>query len=68
MSNIDYNNIVELVNLLYKYVYDTNDTEKYMYTILKPEKININTIIKDNSFEYQFILNSSLEKKDNLKL
>jgi len=68
MSNIDYNNIVELVNLLYKYVYDTNDTEKYMYTILKPEKININTIIKDNSFEYQFILNSSLEKKDNFKI
>jgi hypothetical protein len=66
--SIDYNNIAELVNLLHKFVYDKDDTDQYMYTILKPEKINMNSIIKDNSFEYQFILNSSLEKKDNFKI
>ena len=66
--SIDYNNIVELVNILHKFVYDKDDTDQYMYTILKPEKINMNSIIKDNSFEYQFILNSSLEKKDNFKI
>ena len=66
--SIDYNNIVELVNILHKFVYDKDNTDQYMYTILKPEKINMNSIIKDNSFEYQFILNSSLEKKDNFKI
>jgi hypothetical protein len=66
--SIDYNNIVELVNVLHKYVYDTDNTEQYTYNVFKPEKINMNTIIKDNSFEYQFILNSSLEKKDNFKI
>ena len=66
--SIDYNNIVELVNILHKFVYDKDDTEQYMYNILRPEKINMNTIIKDNNFEYQFIINSSLEKKDNFKI
>jgi len=66
--SIDYNNTVELVNILHKFVYDTEDVNQYMYTILKPEKINMNTIIKDSNFEYQFILNSSLEKKDNFKI
>ena len=66
--SIDYNNIVELVNILHKFVYEKDDTEQYMYTILSPDKINMNIIIKDNSFEHQFILNSSLEKKDNFKM
>ena len=66
--SIDYNNIVEVVNILHKFVYDKDDTEQYMYNVLRPERINMNTIIKDNSFEYQFILNSSLEKKDNFKI
>ncbi len=66
--SIDYNNIIELVNILYNFIYDKHDTEQYMYNILRPEKINMNTIIKDKSFEYQFILNSSLEKKDNFKI
>jgi len=66
--SIDYNNIVELVNVLHKFVYETDKTEEYIYTILKPEKININTIIKDSKFEHQYILNSALEKKDNFKI
>jgi hypothetical protein len=64
--SIEYNNIIELVNILYEFVYGNNKDE-YIYTILKPEKINLKTILKDNSFEYQFILNSSLENKDNFK-
>jgi len=66
--SIDYNNTIELVNILYKFVYETNKEEEYIYTSLKPEKINMNMIIKDDSFEYQYILNSSLEKKDNFKI
>jgi hypothetical protein len=66
--SIDYNNIVELVNILHKFVYEKEYTEQYMYNILRPEKININSIIKDSSFEHQFILNSSLERKDNFKV
>jgi len=65
--SIEYNNIIELVNILYEFVYGKN-TEEYIYTILKPERINMKTLIKDNSFEYQFILNSSLENKDNFKI
>ena len=66
--SIDYNNITELVNILHKFVYETDKTEEYIYTILKPEKININTILKDSNFEHQYILNSALEKKDNFKI
>ena len=66
--SIDYNNIVELVNILHTFIYDKDNSEQYMYNVLRPEKINLNTIIKDNNFEYQFILNSSLEKKDNFKI
>jgi hypothetical protein len=66
--SIDYNNTVELVDILYKFVYDQENSNQYTYVVLKPEKINLNTIIKDKNFEYQYILNSSLAKKDNFKI
>ena len=34
--SIEYNNIIELVNILYEFVYGNNKDE-YIYTILKPE-------------------------------
>jgi hypothetical protein len=75
--SIDYNNTIELINILHKFIYEpdkldkldkTDKTDQYLYMLLKPENINMNTIIKDSSFEYQYILNSSLEKKENFKI
>ena len=72
--SIDYNNTIELINILHKFIYEpdksdkTDNTDQYLYMLLKPENINMNTIIKDSSFEYQYILNSSLEKKENFKI
>ena len=66
--SIDYNNTVELVDILYKFVYEQDNSNQYTYIVLKPEKINFSTIIKDKNFEYQYILNSSLAKKDNFKI
>lgn len=68
--SINYNNTVELVNFLYKFIYEKDSTfkDEYLYTILKPEMINLNTLIKDDNYEYQFILNSSFDKKENFKI
>lgn len=69
--SIDYNNTIELINILHKFIYEPDKSDKsdqYIYMLLKPENINMNTIIKDSSFEYQYILNSSLEKKENFKI
>ena len=56
--SINYNNTVELVNFLYKFIYekDSNFHEEYTYTILKPEMINLNILIKDSNFEHQYLL------------
>jgi hypothetical protein len=68
--SINYNNTVELVNFLYKFIYEKDDKfkDEYLYTILKPEMINLNTLIKNNYYEYQYILNSSFDKKENFKI
>ena len=34
-NNVEYNNIVELVNKLHKFVYESDKMEEYIYTIYK---------------------------------
>ena len=67
--SIDYNNIKKLIELLYEIVYNPNkDTfEKYIYKPFNPLKITIKDLIKDK-FDYQYILNSSFNSKDNFKI
>jgi len=68
--SINYNNTVELVNFLYKFIYEKDEKfkDEYIYTILKPETINLNILIKDSNYEYQYILNSSFNTKENFKI
>jgi hypothetical protein len=67
--SINYNNIKDLVSLMYKYVYDKDTTilTDYNYEKLDWENIKIDDLIGTN-FNYQYILNSNYEKKDNFKI
>ena len=59
--SINYNNIVELLELIYKFVYkpDNDTLENYMYKRLESSNITMNELVKSNDFEYQYILNTS---------
>ena len=51
--NINYNDINNLINFLYEFVYNSNNETyaKYTYVKLNPSKINLNQLIhseKDN--------------------
>lgn len=67
--SINYNNINELIDLLYNYVYkeETKIRDNYQFNNLDINKINISDILKDKDFNYQLILNSSFNK-ENFKL
>ncbi len=67
--SIDYNNIKNLIELLYEIVYNPNKStfEKYIYKPSNPLKITISDLVKDK-FDYQYILNSAFNTKDNFKI
>jgi len=67
--SIDYNNIKDLLSIVYEIAYNPNkDTfNKYVYKPLESSKITIKDLIKDN-FDYKIILNSSFNSKDNFKV
>ena len=64
--SINYNNINELIDLLYNYVYkeETKIRDNYEFNNLDINKINISDILKDKEFNYQLILNSSFNKEN----
>ena len=59
--SINYNNIVELLELIYNFVYkpDNDILENFMYKRLEPSNITMNDLIKSADFEYHYILNTS---------
>ena len=67
--SINYNNIKDLVLLMYDYVYkkDTKILTNYNYEKLDSNNIKIDDLIGIN-FDYQYILNSNYEKKENFKI
>ena len=69
IMSIDYNNIKSLVNLLYEFVYNKNNkiNDNYSYIKLDPTKITINDLIKKD-LDYQNILNTNFENKENFKI
>jgi len=67
--SINYNNIKELVSLLYIFVYDKDNVanNNYTYQRLSWSEIKISDLINPN-LDYQLILNSNFETKDNFKI
>ena len=67
--SINYNNIKDLVNLLYDFVYTKNKTifDNYEYKKFEPSNININDLIKED-IDRQSILNNSFGNKENFKI
>ena len=65
--SINYNNINELLDLIYKFVYNPdNDTiDNYIFKKFIPSEIKKNDLIKTDDFEYQYILNS--ENRGNIE-
>jgi len=64
--SINYNNIKDLVNLLYEFVYqkDKKILDDYEYKRLNPEDIKLDDLIKEN-IDKQSIINSVLGTKEN---
>jgi hypothetical protein len=58
--SINYNNVAELLELIYKFVYkpDNGMLENYVYKRLEPSNITMSELVKSNDFEYQYILNT----------
>ena len=54
--SINYNNITELLDIIYKFVYEPNNEilENFIYKRLDPENISFNDLIKSADFEYQY--------------
>ena len=67
--SIDYNNIKDLVKLLYEFVYtsDKKIFDNYEYIKFEPDKINLDDLIKKN-IDKQLILASSFGNKENFKI
>lgn len=67
--SINYNNIDDLINLLYEFVYlkDKNTLNKYYFEKLEPSKIDIYDLVKKD-FDYKIIFNKSFKNKDNFKI
>jgi hypothetical protein len=67
--SINYNKIKDLVSLLYKYVYEHDNTILSNYNYEKPDwtNIKIDNLIGKN-FDYQTILNSNYDSKENFKI
>ena len=67
--SINYNKIKDLVFLLYEFVYNKNDLIylDYVYEKFDWENIKIEDLISTN-LDYQIILNSNYDKKDNFKI
>ena len=67
--SINYNKIKDLVLLLYKYVYEQDETTLHNYNY---KKLNFDLIKLDDligkKFDYQTILNSNYDTKDNFKI
>ncbi len=66
--SIDYNNIKDLVKLLYEFVYTNNKEifDNYEYIKFEPDKINLDDLIKKD-IDKQIILASSFGNKENFK-
>lgn len=68
--SINYNNVNELLDLMSKFVFESENfaIENYVYKRLDPNNITINQIIKNADFEYQHIINTTSESKPNFKI
>jgi hypothetical protein len=68
--SINYNNIEELLDIIEKFVYnpDNEILENFMYKRLDPSNITFNEIIKNNDFEYHYILNTSSKDKPTIEI
>ncbi len=67
--SINYNNIKDLVNLLYDFVYEKNKdiSQNYTYERLNPEDINLNALLK-HDLDYQMVLSNAYGEKENFKV
>lgn len=67
--SINYNKIKDLVLLLYEFIYKKDETivSNYIYKKLDWESIKIDDLI-GNNFDYQTILNSNYDSKENFKI
>jgi hypothetical protein len=67
--SINYNNIDDLINLMYEFVYlkDKNTLDKYYFEKLEPSNIDIYDLIKKD-FDYKIIFDKSFNNKNNFKI
>ena len=67
--SINYNNVNDLVSLMYKFVYEKDSTilSNYNYEKLNWENISIDDLI-GKKFDYQYVLNSNYNTKENFKI
>ena len=54
---IDYNNIDDITNILYDFVY--NNDKKYIFEKFNIENITLNDIVKNSNFDYSEIFKNS---------
>ncbi len=68
--SINYNKIKERVSLLYNYVYGNNSSihSNYGYVKFDIANIKITDLVATNKLDYQLILNSNYDTKENFKI
>ena len=68
--SINYNKIKDLVSLLYEYVYENDETthSNYNYVKFDMADIKIEDLVGGTNLDYQTILNSNFDAKENFKI
>lgn len=67
--SIDYNNIDDMLNLINEFLNNSNDiASSYTYKSFTPEQININDLIKDDTFNYRMLLGSKNDDNNMKKI
>lgn len=65
---IDYNNIYDLLDLLYNFVYKDKYSKDYIFEPLNIKNITLDDLIKGEDFNYHYVINNTIDNKTNFKI